>query len=64
MYLNTIFAFPFVKIVIQGQLCQQLVKPIVRICFRFSAYRNCNTRAVVPAANQTGYTYVFLLFRL
>ena len=32
------------------QLCQQLVRPVVRTCFRFSAHKNCNAGAAVPAA--------------
>ncbi len=59
-----IFGFPIVKIVAQGQLCQQLIKLVVHTCFRFSACKNGNAGTVVPAAGQAGYTYVFSLFRL
>ena len=37
---------------------------IVDIFFCFSIYKNCSAEAVVPAANQAGYIYVFALFRL
>ncbi len=34
----------------RGQLCQQLVRPVVRTCFCFSACKNCRVRAAMPAA--------------
>lgn len=45
-----IFAFLFMKTVTWGQLCQQLVKPVVYICFCFSIYKNFNAEASVLAA--------------
>ena len=59
MYPNIIFAFLFIKIVTQGQLCQQLIRPNICTCFRFLAYKNCNAGAIVLAASQTGCTYMF-----
>ncbi len=46
-----VFAFPLVKIIIQGQLCQQLVRPVARMCFGFTARKNCNVGAAMPAAS-------------
>ena len=63
-YPNTVFAFLLIKILIQKQLCQQLVKPNTHICFCFLAYKNYNAGATVPAAGQVGYTYAFSLFYL
>ncbi len=37
-----IFAFPLVKIIIRGQLYQQLVRPVARTCYRFFACKNRN----------------------
>ncbi len=45
-----VFAFLFVNIVMRGQLCQQLVRPVARTCFCFSAGKNRNTGAVMPAS--------------
>ena len=42
-----IFAFPLVKIITCGQLCQQLVRPIARICFRFFAHKNYNAEVAI-----------------
>ncbi len=43
-----VFAFPLVKIITRGQLCQQLVKPVTHMCFRFSAYKNRNAGVAMP----------------
>ncbi len=45
-----VFAFPLVKIITRGQLCQQLVRPVAHMCFRFSAHKNRNAGAAMPAA--------------
>ncbi len=45
-----VFAFPLVKIITRGQLCQQLVRPVVHTCFRFFACKNRNAGAAMPAA--------------
>lgn len=112
-----IFAFSIAKIVIRGQIDQQLVKPVLctffpfsiyknrragavmlpaglfyvihpqlflffcskvqksqygdssfdklvaYISFSFSAYKNCNARAVILVASQAGRIYLFLLLR-
>ena len=50
-----VFAFPLVKIVTQGQLCQQLVRPVVYMYFRFFACKNHNAGAAV-----SGRLYVFV----
>ncbi len=59
-----IFAFLIVKIVAWEQLCQQLVKPVVRMCFCFSIYKNRNVETAMPAIGWAGCIYVFLLFCL
>ena len=46
-----IFAFLLVKIIMRGQLYQQLVRAVAHICYRFFAYKNCNTKAAMPAAD-------------
>lgn len=46
----SVFAFSLIKIVTQGQLSQQLVRPVVRTCFRFFACENWNVGAAVPVA--------------
>lgn len=44
-----VFTFLFLKIVTQGQLCQQLVKPVAYMCFLFSACKNYSIRESMPA---------------
>ncbi len=55
-------AFLHVNIGPSEQLCQQLVRPVARTCFRFFVSKNRNARAAMPATGQAGRTYVFLLF--
>ena len=52
VYPNTVFAFPFVKIVTPGGSCARSWsgRLYVCTCFRFSARKNRNTGAAVPAA--------------
>ncbi len=45
-----VFAFPLVKIIIRGQLCQQLVRPVACTCFRFFARKNRNAGEAMPGA--------------
>ncbi len=56
-------AFLHVNIGTPEQLCQQLVRPVTRICFHFFVCKNRNAGAAMPAAGHAGRTYVFLLFR-
>lgn len=44
IYLVT-FAFLITKITMLGQ---QLVRPVICICYHFSACKNCNLRAIMP----------------
>ncbi len=48
-----VFAFPLVKIITRGQLCQQLVRPVARMCFHFSACKNRNAGAAMPTADES-----------
>ena len=45
-----VFGYSPIKIVTQGQLCQQLVRPLVHTCFRFSAHKNRSIGAAMLAA--------------
>ncbi len=56
-------AFLHVNIGTPEQLCQQLVRLVAGICFRFVVCQNLNEEAAMPAAGQAGWMYVFLLFR-
>ena len=58
-----IFSFLFVKIITREQLCQQLVKSVICICFRFSACKNRDTGIAILAAGYTVCTYVLSLFQ-
>lgn len=46
-----VFVFLLIKIIMRRQLCQQLVRPVAYMCFRFSVYRNRNARAAILIAN-------------
>ena len=52
-----VFAFSLIKIVIREQLCQQLVSLVVQTYFRFFAYKNCNAKAAILAAEHASCTY-------
>ncbi len=51
-------AFLHVNIGPLEQLCQQLVRPVARTCFRFFVCKNRNAGAAMPAAGQAGRGYV------
>lgn len=59
-----ILAFLYIKLIIQGQLYQQLIKPIISTCFRFFIYKNRIAKIAILAAGQANYTYLFLFFPL
>lgn len=44
-----VYNFLLIKIVKQGQLYQQLVKPIIHICFSFFAHKNDSAEATILA---------------
>ncbi len=56
--------FLHVNIGTSEQLCQQLIRLTACTCFRFFVCKNRNAEAAMPAADQAGCTYMFLLFRL
>ena len=51
-------------IVVQRQLCQQLVTLIICNCFWFSLYKNCDTGTVILTADKAGHIYLFSVFYL
>ncbi len=56
-----VFAFPLVKIIIRGQLCQQLVRPVARTYFLFFACKNRNAGSYASsryASSWSGRLYV------
>ncbi len=53
--------FPLVKIIIQGQLCQQLVRPVVHTYFRFFVCKNRNAGSYASsryASRWLGWSHV------
>lgn len=59
IYLNIVFAFRLIKIVIQGQLCQHLLKFVIYICSYFSNCKNYDMRIAILVISQDNYMYLF-----
>ena len=55
LLLNTFLANFSVMIAKIAMLGKQLVKPVVRTCYCFSACKNCNTGEAISIAGQTSF---------
>ncbi len=59
-----VIVFLHVNIETPEQLCQQIVRPVACICYRFFVCNNRIMRVAITEAGQAPCTYLFSLFCL